>query len=477
MRQDIIALLTRPALELAALVRQGDVTARELAEAALSQIEARQDLNAFTFVTADSALAAASAIGPGDPRPFAGVPIAIKELNPMEGQPLTMGSDIFGDFRSDHDAYVVRRLKDAGFVIVGRTSAPEFGILPVTEPRRFGPTRNPWDLSRTPGGSSGGAAAAVAGGILPVAHGSDGAGSIRIPSACCGLVGLKASRGRVSRGPDLGDDFSSTDGVLTRTIADTAALLDVLAGYEQGDATWAPPPAAPFATLAAQTPRRLRIAFTTASPLDTPVDPICAQAARDAAALLSSLGHEVEEVTPPGWQVSDLLPQFLVLYSAVIATGVRYGAIVTGRDPAPDLVEAMTWAFYEMGTTASAADFHGAQILLEAHARAQSSFFATYDVLVTPTLAQRPLPVGAIDTGSSEALVEFQKAAEFAPFTAGWNISGQPAISLPLLQGDDDLPTGVQLVGPPLGEGLLLSLGAQIEMARPWASRRPAGVG
>ena len=219
-------LLTRPATELAELVRSGQLRSRELVEAALERIADMHALNAFTLVDAEGALAAADAIKPGDPRPFAGIPMAIKELNAVAGQPLTMGSDLYGDYRPEMDAYVVRRLRDAGFVLIGRTAAPEFGILPVTESRRFGPTRNPWNLDHTPGGSSGGAGAAVAAGILPVAHGSDGAGSIRIPAACCGLVGLKASRGRISAGPDLGDNFLSTSAALTRSVADTAHLLD-----------------------------------------------------------------------------------------------------------------------------------------------------------------------------------------------------------------------------------------------------------
>src|SRR5579884_1158921 len=231
-------LLTRSATELAALVRAGDVSARELVEASLRRIdELEPKIHAFAHVAHDAALAAAAAIEPGDPRPFAGVPIAIKDNRPVQGMPLTMCSDIFGDFTPGHDAYLVRRLREAGFVIVGKTAMPEMGILPTTETRRFGPTRNPWNLDRTPGGSSGGSAAAVAAGMVPIAHGNDGGGSIRIPAACCGLVGLKTSRGRISLGPELGDSLLLCEGVLTRTVDDTVALLDLLAGYEPGDMT------------------------------------------------------------------------------------------------------------------------------------------------------------------------------------------------------------------------------------------------
>jgi amidase len=473
MTDDVKNLLTHPATELAGLIRTGEVRARELVEAALQRIQERADLNAFTLVDAEGALAAADAIRPGDPRPFAGVPLAIKELNAVAGQPLTMGSDLFGDYRPDFDSYTVRRLQNAGFISIGRTSAPEFGIVPVTEPRRFGPTRNPWNSEHTPGGSSGGAAAAVAAGILPVAQGSDGGGSIRIPAACCGLVGLKASRGRVSAGPDLGDSFLSVNGALTRTVADSAALLDVLAGYEVGDATWAPPPDETFAVTAQRPVRRLRIAFTTASPLNTPVDPMHLQSVHDAAKLLVDLGHTVEEVTPPNWESSELMRYFMVLWGGGIAGLSRWGAGVTNRTPAPEFVEPLTWMFYELGTSLSAADYVVAMSTLQGYARLLIGFFQQYDLLLTPTLGQRPLRIGELNTCGENPLAEFQKAADFTPITPVFNVTGQPAISVPLFQGSDGLPLAVHFAGPPLGEGLLLQLAAQLEAAHPWAGRMP----
>ena len=235
-------LLTRPALELGSLIRAGEISSRELVEASLRRIEELDEqVGAFTHVASEAALATAEKIEGGDPRPFAGVPIAVKDNRAVNGMPITMCSDLFADVVPHHDSFLVRRFREAGFVIVGKTKLPEMGILPTTEPRRFGPARNPWDLGRTPGGSSGGSAAAVAAGMVPVAHGNDGGGSTRIPAACCGLVGLKAARGRVSVGPEAGDSFLVSDGVLTRTVADTAAVLDILAGYEPGDANWAPP--------------------------------------------------------------------------------------------------------------------------------------------------------------------------------------------------------------------------------------------
>ncbi|HET9719786.1 MAG TPA: amidase, partial [Solirubrobacteraceae bacterium] len=305
------ALLRSSALHLASLVRAGELSASELVEASLRRIEELDgDLNAFTHLAAEEALAEAARIGPGDPRPFAGVPIAIKDNRPVAGMPLTMCSDLWGDYRPDHDAFAVRRLREAGFVLVGKTALPENGILPTTESRRHGPTRNPWDLTRTPGGSSGGSGAAVAAGMLPIAHGNDGGGSTRIPAACCGLVGLKPARGRVSSGPDSGQSFLVGDGVLTRTVADTAAVLDILAGYEPGDATWAPAPASGFAAAARLPAGRLRIGVTLSPALDAvELDPVCLSAAESAASLLESLGHDVEPVDAP-WTGRQLLPDF-----------------------------------------------------------------------------------------------------------------------------------------------------------------------
>jgi amidase len=466
-------LLFRPAGELAALVRGGELSSRELTEATLGRIESLNgDINAFVHVDTDGALAAADAIGTGDDRPFAGVPIAVKDTAPVAGMPYTLGSDVFGDFVPPHDAFVVRRLREAGFVIVGKTNLPEFGILPVTEPRRFGPTRNPWDTERTPGGSSGGAAAAVAAGMVPLAHGSDGGGSIRIPAACCGLVGLKPSRGRVSRGPEQGDDFLVQDGVLTHTVAETAALLDVLAGYEAGDATWAPPPAEPFAAAAGREPGRLRIGVTTAAAIDAPLDPLCERAVRDAAELLGSLGHEVEEVEAP-WAGQTLLEVFTLVFGTPIAMGLFFGAQVTGREPAEELVEPLSWTIWNGVRERDALEYLLARTQLGVFSRGIVALWNDYDVVMTPALAQRPVRIGEIDACSDEPWEDFRRSGRFTPYTAIFNVTGQPAISLPLFHGEDGLPLSVQLAGKPAGEGELLALAAQLEAARPWAERRP----
>jgi amidase len=467
-------LMLRSAIELAGMVRSGEISARELVEASLERIEELNPaLNAFVDIDAERALAAADAVKPGDERPFAGVPTAIKNNRPVQGLRLTYGCPLMAQNMCDYDHNITRRLKEAGFVIVGTTTLPEYGILPTSEARIFGPTRNPWDLQRTPGGSSGGAAAAVASGMLPVAHGNDGGGSVRIPAACCGLVGLKPSRGRISAAPELGDSSLGIDGMLTRTVADTAAILDVLAGYELGDATWAPDPPEPFARSAAGDPGRLRIAATTLPPIpDTAVDPMCARAVQDAAELLRSLGHEVEEVDPP-WQADGLQQLFGAVFSNHIALSIAYSGMVAGRTPTADDMEPMSWAIYSMIEKLNAVQGMGAAVQLQAFARRLITFLAPYDALLTPALAERPLPLGTLDTSAPEPMSTFTRSGLFTPFTPVVNATGQPGISVPLFEGEDGLPLGVQLIGRPAGEGQLLALAAQLEAARPWAERRP----
>jgi amidase len=468
-------LLFRSAADLAGLVRRGDVTSRELVEASLARIEALDPgLGAFTTLDADRALATADAIGPGDERPFAGVPFAIKDLFPVAGVRMTMGSDLFGDFVPKADSFAMRRIKDAGFVIVGMTSTPEFGIQPVTEPRRFGPTRNPWDPARTPGGSSGGAAAAVAAGMVPAAHGSDGGGSIRIPAACCGLVGLKPARGRISLGPAVGGSMFATHGALTRTVADTALLLDVLAGYEPGDSFVLPEPEAPFATAVEREPGQLRIAISTTPPIEgVEVDPLCLAATQEAAGLLTELGHTVEEATPP-WAAPGITDLFSLVYWVDCSLAVLFGSLVSGREPTPELIEPMTHEIWRRAQETTGVAYRAGVVQLERIARHVAEFLDPYDALLTPTLAERPVPIGTMDTSQPDPIKAFERGWSFTPFTAQANVGGMPAISLPLVHGDDGLPVGVQLFGRPAGESQLLSLAAQVERARPWADRRPS---
>ncbi len=467
-------LMFRPATELAGMVRAGEVSASELVGLSLQRIEElNPQLNAFVEIDGERALAAAAQVAPGDERPFAGVPIAIKNLRPVQGLRLTYGCSLMSSYVPDYDHNVTRRLRQAGFVVVGTTTTPEYGILPVTEARMFGPTRNPWDLQRTPGGSSGGAAAAVASGMVPVAHGSDGGGSIRIPAACCGLVGLKPQRGRISAAPELGDSLLSIDGVLTRTVADTAAILDVLEGYEPGDATWAPPPSQPFAAAAAREPGMLRIAATTLPPIpEAVVDPLCAQAVSDASRLLRELGHTVEEVDPP-WRIEGVQELFGGVFSTHVALSIAYSGIVAGREPRAEDMEPMSWAIYSMAGHLNAVQGMGATVRLEAFTRRLVAFLEPYDALLTPALAERPLPLGTLDTAAADPMSTFTRSGLFTPFTPTFNASGQPGISLPLFHGEDGLPLGVQLVGRPAGEAGLLALARQLEAARPWAGRRP----
>jgi amidase len=466
-------LMFRSATELAELVRSGECSAVSLVAESLRRIdELEPTINAFTHVAHESALAAAREIAPGDPRPFAGVPIAIKNNRPVSGLKFTVGCSLMADHVADYDHNVVRRLKGAGFVIVGSTTLPEYGILPTSEARLFGATRNPWDLDRTPGGSSGGAAAAVASGMVPVAHGNDGGGSIRIPAACCGLVGLKPARGRISPAPELGDSSLGIDGVLTRDVADTAAILDVLAGYETGDATWAPPPREPFALAGTREPGKLRIVTTTLSPVaDAVVDPVCAQAVADAADLLRALGHEVEEVDPP-WRIPGASELFGAVFSIHVALQIVHSGMLGGHEPTADDMEPMSWAIYSLAQSLNALQGKGLEIQLQAFARQLVEFLQPYDMLLTPALAERPLPLGTLDTAAPDPMSTFTRSGLFTPFTPVFNASGQPGISLPLYQGEDGLPLGVQLVGRPAGEAALLALASQVEAAAPWAARR-----
>ena len=471
-------LMFRSASELASMVRAGELSARELVQCSLDRIEELNPrLNAFVQVDAERALAAAEEVQLGDERPFAGVPIAIKNNRPVSGLRLTYGCSLMSDFTASYDHNVTRRLKQAGFIVVGSTTLPEYGILPTSEARLFGPTRNPWDLERTPGGSSGGSAAAVASGMVPVAHGNDGGGSIRIPAACCGLVGLKPQRGRISAAPELGESLLGVDGVLTRTVADTAAILDVLAGYEVGDASWAPPPAQPFAQAATMTggppPTRLRIAATTLSPIaEATVDPLAARAVSEAAELLRGLGHEVEEVDPP-WQIEGVQELFGAVFCTHVGLSIAFSGTVAGREPTAEDMEPMSWAIFCLARKLNAIEGFGATLRLQAFTRQLVAFLEPYDALLTPALAERPLPLGTLDPAAPNPLATFARSGLFTPFTPVFNASGQPGISLPLFHGEDGLPLAVQLVGRPAQEGLLLSLATQLEAACPWAERRP----
>jgi amidase len=470
-------LMFRPVDELAALVRSGELSSRELVQTSLDRIEAlNPQVNAFVDVFAEEALAAADAIRPGDERPFAGVPVAVKNNVPLAGKRFTLASQFMGDFVAPFDHNVVTRLRDrGGAIVVGTTMLPEFGIQPSTETRRFGATRNPWDPGRTAGGSSGGSAAAVAAGMVPFAHANDGGGSTRIPAACCGLVGLKAQRGRVSQAPAIGEQFLSIDGVVTRTVRETALALDVLSGPEPGDASWAPPPAQPFAGALAAEPQGLRIGLMLDPPLpDTPLDPECAGAARAASELLEQLGHTVVELQQPPMDGRELFRMFTAVFGPMCCSQVNIGVMVHGRQPTIDDVEGLTLWLWELCQGINSVDAYSALIQMQGIARMIVGHMAQVDVVLTPALAEAPLELGILDPDGPDPSATFARAGKFTPYTAAMNITGSPAVSVPLYQRDDGLPLGIQLCGQPAGEAQLLALAAQLEAANPWTDRRPA---
>ena len=463
-------------LELGAMLRERQITSAELVDATLRRIEALDPvIGAFTHVDGDRAMAEARRLGPDDRRAFAGVPIAVKANTPVEGMAMDFGSRLLDGHRSDHDAYLVRRLREEGFVIVGTTKLPELGILPSTEPLHGGPTRNPYDPGHTAGGSSGGSAAAVASGMLPLAHANDGGGSIRIPAACCGLLGLMPTRGRVSRGPDQGDSFLVVDGALTRTVLDSAAALDVMAGYEVGDATWAARPSEPFVKAFRREPGQLRVGVTTANPLGEAPHPEHVAAVEEAAALFASMGHDVAESTAefPG---PEMLEHFMTVYAGNIGLGVAYAQLLAGREAGPDDLEPLTRAFTDRAMATPSVQLLASQALLQSAARSVVAIWADVDVLLLPALAQRPVPLGVVHGAVDPAMEGFERATAFAPYAGLFNVTGQPGVSIPWGLGGDGLPTAVQLVGPPLGEETLLQLAHQVEQARPWAHLRPEPV-
>ena len=467
-------LLFAPVTQLAALVRGGELSARELVDASLARIDALEPaINAFVDVDHEGARAAADLIGTNDERPFAGVPIAIKNNRAVRGMRLTLGADLSGDYSPSYDHNVTRRLRAAGFVIVGTTTLPEWGILPVTEGRRLGPTRNPWDLDRTPGGSSGGAAAAVAAGMVPIAHGNDGGGSLRIPAACCGLVALKPQRGRVSPAPVSGEQFLVQDGVLTRTVQETAQLLDVLAGPELGDASWAQAPTEPFSVSAAREPRGpLRIAVATTMPLlEAELDAECGRAARDAAELLAGLGHEIVEAEPP-WRRRGMLGLFTAAFGPAICVQIALAEQLAGRELRERDMEPLSWALWQTSKRIDSVQAALAALALQAFAREITVWADPYDAILTPALAQPPVPIGTLDPCGPDPMGTFERSGHFTPYTAIANVTGSPAISLPLYQRADGLPLAVQLIGRSAQEGALLALAAQVQAAAPWLRRR-----
>jgi amidase len=463
----------------AELARAGEATPLELVEAAIARIEAiNPELNAVIHTLFDQAREAAQAELPDGP--FKGVPLLLKDLGPsLAGAPLHMGMRYLKerDFRGPLDGFLIEKFKRAGFVIVGKTNVPELGIPPTTEPVAYGPTLNPWDTARTPHGSSGGSAAAVASGMVPVAHANDGGGSIRIPAAANGLVGLKPTRQRISQGP-LSGDFAGGlghEGVVSRSVRDTAAVLDAVQGYMPGDPYAAPDPARPYSDEVGADPGRLKVALWTEPTIEVEVEPGPLVAVDDAAQLLESLGHAVEPLDLGPLRTMQGFESFKIRYGGGFAALLDQLGLVGGQPITAEDVEPLTWALAEFGRRHTAADFVAAISAHQTLNRVSAGMVADggFDLVLSPTMGEPPAPLGSYDDTGPEPLAAFDRARLTACFTGPANVGGEPAISLPLHWNDEGLPIGVQLAAPFGREDVLIRVAAQLEQARPWADRRP----
>jgi amidase len=457
-------------LGLAALVARKKVKPSELVEEAIARAtRVNPKLNAVVFE--DYARARTISKGRLPKGPFTGVPFFLKDIFAFaEGMPTRQASRLLPDLPSDHDSLLTARFKRAGLIPLGKTNVPEFGLVPTTESKLYGPARNPWDLTRSTGGSSGGSAALVAAGVVPLAHANDGGGSIRIPASCCGLVGLKPSRGRISFAPDFQEvvDGLATDLVVSRTVRDTAAALDAVGGSIQGDPYASPP--APQSYLAAirRKPKKLRIAFSTIKLDGTALHPDCVAAVRTAAKVCDRLGHDVDEASP-NLDQTLLIPAFMAIWGANLAAGIDGVARLTGTAIKEDLFEGLTWGLYLAGKSVSASDYLLAKMALNTATREAAKFHETYDVWISATLGLPPVPLGTFDMDERNPVKAFAPLIDYVPFTAMQNVTGQPAINVPLHWNAAGLPIGVQLVGRLGEEETLLRLAAQLENAAPWA--------
>ena len=462
----------------AELVASGKVTPLEMVNAAIERVE-RYDgaLNALTYRWFDAArqLASSSELPEG---PFRGVPYLLKDLYAAEaGKPLSNGSKAYkaADYVSTEDSTLVARYKASGLISIGRSNSPEFGSVPVTEPEAWGPTRNPWDLSRTPGGSSGGSASAVAAGIVPIAHASDGGGSIRIPAACCGLVGLKVSQGRISMGPSRDESNLGVEHCVSRSVRDSARLLDATHGPGIGDVIIAPTPRRPFIDEVGADPGRLRIGFLDFNPRGGDVHADCVDGVHKTAKLLESLGHHVEPGFPDIFSDNEIGRAFSMLWSTNMGTAIRRFSQALGREMTPNDIEAMNWAQAEFAKGVNGVDFSLAQASSIQFRRAIQSWWTKgWDLLLTPTLSAPPLPVGSMPNNPERPMTPLMTAGSWVAFTSQFNISGQPAISLPLHRTAEGLPVGMQLAAAYGREDLLIRVASQLEQAAPWAHLTPS---
>ncbi|MGI8756270.1 MAG: amidase [Acidimicrobiales bacterium] len=464
----------------AALVRTGDVSATELVDAAIERAEAvNGDLNAIIHPRYDQAREEAE--GPLGDGPFAGVPFVLKDLDGVAaGQPLHAGTRFLRDhgYVATTDSELTTRFRRAGLICIGRTNTPELGLVPSTEPEVYGPTHNPWDLTRTPGGSSGGSATAVAAGIVPLGHAGDGGGSIRIPAAHCGLVGLKPGRGRITMGPELGEAWAGLVARLavTRTVRDTAALLDAVAGPGVGDPYRAAAPMRPYLDEMDAEPESLRIGWV-ATPPDGNVttDPQVVAATEATAEMLAALGHRVEEAHPSVLAGPASTEHFLVAFGAWTARELDRMGEMVGAEPTAEGFEAGTWAVAESGRAITAPQYLAALDGLHAFTRAMVAWWEVdgYDLLLTPTVPELPPTLGQFGSTPESPFDGLFRATTTVAFCAPFNITGQPAISLPLHQSTEGLPIGMQFVAAPEREDLLIRLAAQLEEVSPWVDRHP----
>jgi len=479
---DDLALLDATAQ--ADLVRTGEVKAVELVDAAIERIERlNPQINAVVSEMFDKARAAASEGSLGD-GPLAGVPMLLKDhLTPTAGDPMYEGMRFLQDldWREDHDGFVAAKLRKAGAALIGKSNLPELAIITTTEPVAYGACRNPWDLGRTVGGSSGGSGAAVACGMVPIAHGTDAGGSIRIPAAFCGVVGLKPSRGRTSQGPDHSDMWGNGSWhvhALTRSVRDTALVLDATCGYMAGDAFTAPPPARPYGEEVGADPGRLRIGVMTRTPDGhPPLHDACRDGVEATAELLEDLGHDVELAFPEA--LDHLMEGSIEAFFGMAGSGVAWNldrwSQRTGKTIGPDDVEPYTWAFAGLGRSCTGSQFLQGLSQVQSIARRVSAWWNEgFDVLVTPTTATPPYELGYLASPADDPLAPLYKASAVLPFTGPFNMTGQPAISLPLHWTADGLPVGIQFGAAYGREDLLLRLAGQLEHARPWADRTPA---
>lgn len=459
------------------LVASGKVSPLEMVNAAIERVE-RYDskLNALTYRWFEDArqLAASNDLPDG---PFRGVPYLLKDLYAAEaGKPLSNGSKAYkaANYVSTEDTTLVARYKAAGLISIGRSNSPEFGSVPVTEPEAWGPTRNPWDLTRTSGGSSGGSASAVAAGIVPIAHASDGGGSIRIPAACCGLVGLKVSQGRISMGPYRDESNLGVEHCVSRTVRDSARLLDATHGPGIGDVIIAPTPRRPFIEEVGADPGCLRIGMLDFNPRGGDVHADCVEGVHKTAKLLESLGHHVEPGFPDIFSDNEIGRAFSMLWSTNMGTAIRRFSDALGREMTPDDIEAMNWAQAEFAKGVNGVDFSLAQASSILFRRAIQSWWTQgWDLLLTPTLAAPPLPIGSMPNNPARPMTPLMTAGAWVSFTSQFNISGQPAISLPLHRNADGLPIGMQLVAAYGREDVLIRVASQLEQAAPWAHLTP----